>query len=323
MTTRRRFTKAFGSLLIVALLTAACGGDDGGGGAGGGNGTSGADLSGATFSVGSKEFTEQLVLGQITIQALEAAGATAEDKTKLPGSVQARSALEAGQIDMYWEYTGTGWIVYLKHTKPIADPQKQYEAVAEEDLDKNDIKWLEPAPADNTYAIAASNETVDQDGVTTISGLPDLLQQDPTQASLCVGTEFAVRDDGLPGLEKHYGFQWPTEQIAKVTEGVIYEQVDKAETCRYGEVFATDGRISALGLTVLEDDEQFFPIYNPSLTVNNEAYSKYGPELDKIFEPIAAKLDTETLQTLNAQVDVDGLPEEAVAEKWLTDNGFM
>ena len=321
MTGRGRATRVFGALLVAGALAAACGGDgDGGGGAGG---ASEVDLSGATFTVGSKEFTEQLVLGQITLQALEAAGATAEDKTRLPGSVQARNALESGQIDMYWEYTGTGWIVYLKHTQPIGDSQKQYEAVAKEDLKENDIKCLEPAPADNTYAIAASSETVEQDGVTKISDLPGLIQEDPTKASLCVGTEFAVRDDGLPGLEKHYGFQWPTDQIVKVTEGVIYEQVDQGQKCRYGEVFATDGRINALDLRVLEDDKQFFPIYNPALTVNNEAYSKYGPELDKIFEPIAQKLDTETLQELNAQVDVEGLPEEAVAEKWLSDNGFI
>ncbi len=304
------------------MVASACGGSDDGGSAGG-TGASGADLSGATFTVGSKEFTEQLVLGEITIQALEAAGATAEDKLRLPGSAQARTALENGQIDMYWEYTGTGWIVYLKHTKPIDDPQKQYEAVAKEDLQKNDIKWLAPAPADNTYAIAANDQTVEQDGVTKVSELPDLIEQDPSQASLCVGTEFAVRDDGLPGLEKHYGFQWPTDAIAKVTEGVIYSEVDKAKSCSYGEVFATDGRISALGLTVLEDDKQFFPIYNPSLTVSNKVYEQYGPELDKVFEPIAEKLDTETLQELNAQVDVDGLPEEAVAEKWLSDEGLV
>jgi osmoprotectant transport system substrate-binding protein len=108
-----------------------------------------------------------------------------------------------------------------------------------------------------------------------------------------------------------------------VNEGIIYDQVDKAQACRYGEVFATDGRINALDLTVLEDDKQFFPIYNPALTVNGEAFDKYGPELEKIFDPIAAKLETETLQDLNAQVDVDGLPEEQVAQKWLSDNGFI
>jgi len=321
MRDKRRFAKMVGTTLVLALLAAACGSEEGGTTTGAG--TEETDLSGASFTVGSKEFTEQLVLGQITLQALEAAGATVDDKTGLPGSVQARTALEGGQIDMYWEYTGTGWITYLKHTKPILDSQKQYEAVAKEDMKKNDIAWLEPAPADNAYALAASEETLEQDGVSKISDLPGLIKEDPEASSLCVGTEFAVRDDGLPGIEKHYGFQWPTEQIAKVTEGVIYSEIDKAKTCAYGEVFATDGRIAGLGLAVLEDDEQFFAIYNPSLTVNGKTFDKYGPDLEKIFAPIAAKLDTETLQKLNAQVDVDGLPEEAVAEQWLSEEGLV
>ncbi|MDQ3531744.1 MAG: glycine betaine ABC transporter substrate-binding protein [Actinomycetota bacterium] len=321
MKVNRGFPKVLGTFLIVALLTAACGSEEGSPTTGAG--TEEADLSGASFTVGSKEFTEQLVLGQITLQALEAAGATVDDKTGLPGSVQARTALEGGQIDMYWEYTGTGWITYLKHTKPIDDPQGQYEAVAKEDMKKNDIAWLPPAPADNTYAIAASEETLEEDGVSKISDLPGLIKEDPEASSLCVGTEFAVRDDGLPGIEKHYGFQWPTDQIAKVTEGVIYSEIDKSKTCAYGEVFATDGRIAGLDLAVLEDDKQFFAIYNPSLTVNGKAFDKYGPELEKIFAPIADKLDTETLQKLNSQVDVDGLPEEAVAEQWLTEEGLI
>ncbi|CAN5687639.1 glycine betaine ABC transporter substrate-binding protein [soil metagenome] len=318
---RRSLTKVVGLLMTGALLAAACGGGSSSSSGGGSAGK--VDLSGATFTVGSKEFTEQLVLGQITILALEAAGAAAEDKTRLPGSLQARTALENGQIDMYWEYTGTGWIVYLKHTKPIPDPQKQYEAVADEDAKKNGVNWLKPAPADNTYAIAASKETIQQDGVETLSDMADFAPKNPDEATLCVGTEFAIRDDGLPGVEKHYGFQWPSSSISKVTEGIIYGQIDKAETCTYGEVFATDGRIAGLGLQTLEDDKQFFPIYNPSLTVGEEAYKKYGPELKKIFDPIAKKLTTEELQKLNSQVDVDGLPEEQVADQWLSENGFI
>ena len=121
----------------------------------GGGGTSGeVDLSDANITVGSKEFTEQLILGQMSIMVLENAGATVKDQTRLAGSVAVRKALTSGQIDMYWDYTGTGWIVYLGHTKPIEDSQKQYEAVAKEDLKENGIEWLPPAPANNTYAIA-------------------------------------------------------------------------------------------------------------------------------------------------------------------------
>jgi osmoprotectant transport system substrate-binding protein len=103
-------------------------------------------LSGLEITVGSKEFTEQLILGQIAIQALEAAGATVTDRTGLAGTDATREALESGEIDAYWEYTGTGRVVHLGHEEPIPDSQKQYEAVAQEDLAKNRIRWLKPAP---------------------------------------------------------------------------------------------------------------------------------------------------------------------------------
>jgi osmoprotectant transport system substrate-binding protein len=144
-TTRAKLTQLLGLFAVLILIAAGCGGASGGGGASGD-----VDLSGAEFTVGSKEFTEQLILGQITLQVLENAGATVNDQIGLAGTVAARKALESGEIDMYWEYTGTGWITHLGHTDPIPGRQKQYEAVAEEDLKKNDIEWLPPAPANNT-----------------------------------------------------------------------------------------------------------------------------------------------------------------------------
>nr|MBA2781753.1 glycine/betaine ABC transporter substrate-binding protein [Rubrobacteraceae bacterium] len=145
--TRANLPRLLGLVAVLAFVAAGCGG-------GGGSASEAADLSGAELTVGSKEFTEQLILGQITLQALEAAGATVNDQIGLAGTVAARKALESGEIDMYWEYTGTGWINFLGHTKPIPDSQKQFEAVAKEDLAKNDIKWLSPpAPANNTYTM--------------------------------------------------------------------------------------------------------------------------------------------------------------------------
>src|SRR3712207_2031262 len=107
------------------------------------------DLTGLEITVGSKEFTEQLILGQIAIQALENAGATVRDRTGLAGTEAAREALESGEIDAYWEYTGTAWITHLGETEPIPDPQDQYRAVADRDLEENGIRWLPPAPANN------------------------------------------------------------------------------------------------------------------------------------------------------------------------------
>ena len=275
----------------------------------------------ASLAVGSKEFTEQLVLGKIAMLALENAGAEVKDQTGLTGSVAARRALESGEIDMYWEYTGTNWLTYLDQTKPIPDSQRQYDAVKKAEL-KNDIELLDPAPANNTYAFAVREEAAADYGVEQISDFKQLIAARPQDATLCVGEEFTSRDDGLPGVEKTYGFEFPGDGIVKVDEGIIYTQVDKGDKCNFGEVFITDGRIAANDLKVIEDDQSFFPKYNPVLNVRKDTLERH-PELADLFNPIAAKLDNETLQKLNAQVDVDGLPEEEVARRWLEDNGFL
>jgi osmoprotectant transport system substrate-binding protein len=309
------------AVLALSLIAAGCGDDDGGGGGGGSADAGSSALEGASIGVGSKEFTEQQVLGQITVAVLENAGVKVDDQTGLAGSVAARKALESGDIDMYWEYTGTNWLTYLKKTKPIPDSQAQYDAVANAEA-KNGIVLFDPAPANNTYAFAVREEAAADLGVKTISDFKTLIAQRPDDATLCVGEEFTSRDDGLPGVEKTYGIKFPPANVTKVDEGIIYTQVDKGDKCNFGEVFITDGRIAANGLTVIEDDKSFFPKYNPALNVRKEVADKY-PELADLFNPIAAKLDNATLQKLNAQVDVDGIPEDEVAKQWLEDNGFL
>ena len=315
--TPAKLTQLLGLLAVLTLIVAGCGG------AGGGGASGDIDLSDAEFTVGSKEFTEQLILGQITLQALENAGATVNDQIGLAGTVAARKALESGEIDMYWEYTGTGWITHLGHTKPIPSSQKQFEAVAKEDLEKNDIEWLSPpAPANNTYTMAVRSEAYDKLGVKKLSDFKQLVEENPEEATVCVGTEFSTRDDGLPGMEKAYDFEFPKENIVKIDEGLIYQQTDKGKQCNFGEVFQTDGRIEALNLELVEDDKSFFPIYNPALNVRKDVIDEY-PQVAKLFAPISKKLTTEELQKLNAKVDVQGQLEDQVAEEWLKENGFI
>jgi len=316
----RTRTRLSAMLAGLAMVTLSCGGEeqDGGTGAGGDG-----ELSGASFTVGSKEFTEQLVMGQITKLALEDAGAEVTDQTGITGTTNVRKALTSGEIDMYWEYTGTGWITYLGHTEPIPGRQKQFEAVAKEDLKQNDIKWLSPpSPANNTYTMAVRSEAYDKLGVKKLSDFKQLVEENPEEATVCVGTEFSTRDDGLPGMEEAYDFEFPSENIVKIDEGLIYQQVDKGKQCNFGEVFQTDGRIAALDLELIEDDESFFPIYNPALNVSKEVIEK-NPQITKLFAPISEKLTTDELQKLNAKVDVQGQLEDQVAEEWLSENGFI
>lgn len=311
MYVRKLLTLATAGLATVAL--AGCGSGDASVGEG--------SLAGASFVVGAKDFSEQNILASLTAQLLAANGADAEPK-QITGSVNTRKALESGEVDLYWEYTGTGWITYLKHTKPIGDPEEQYLAVKKEDGSRNAIAWLEPADFNNTYALAVRREFAEEKGLASLSDLAALAKSDPQAATVCVESEFAARDDGLSGLLKTYDIDVPRQQIKTLDTGVIYTETDKGGTCNFGEVFATDGRIANLDLTVLTDDKQFFPVYQGAPTLQQATLDKH-PEITQILAPLSERLDTETMRRLNAQVDVDGLDADDVAEKWLEEEGLL
>ncbi|MEJ7744087.1 MAG: glycine betaine ABC transporter substrate-binding protein [Nocardioidaceae bacterium] len=170
----------------------------------------------------------------------------------------------------------------------------------------------------DTYAIATSAGG----DVTTLSDYAELANSDPSNATMCAASEFLDRADGFPGLEKTYDFELPEDAITEVDLGIIFTQVPKGDPCKFGEVFETDGRIPANDMVVLEDDKSFFVKYNVALTVAKDTFEK-SPELEDIFTPIAEAIDTATMQELNSQVDVDGLPADAVAQQWLEENGFI
>jgi osmoprotectant transport system substrate-binding protein len=315
--------RGLAALSAAALLLTACGDDEPEAGPEtGGSIAEDYDLSGAELTVGSKEFTEQLILGHMARLALEAAGAQVTDEIGLAGTAIVREALLAGEIDLYWEYTGTGWITHLGETEPVQPAEDQYEAVAERDLEENDIRWIEPGPFDNTYAVAAHESAVEELGISQLSDLQELLEQQPEEATFCIASEFATRDDGLPGMEEHYDIEFSDDQLVMLDEGAIYSEVADRSNCNLGEVFATDGRIAALDLVVLEDDQDFFAAYNPSVTVRDEVYQQY-PDLEPMFAEIAATLETEVMQDLNARVDDLGEFPDEVAEDHLRDQGFI
>src|SRR5262249_51379356 len=153
----------------------------------GGSLAQGVSLRGDTFTVGSKQITEQLVLCYITVVALRSAGATIREKYRLQGTDIAPAALRSVSINMNWEYTGTAWTMTLDHPKPIEDPIQQYNAVALEDLTKNHVKWLEPSRVNDTYAIGTKPGT----GIKTISEFAWLVNSKPSDASMCVASEFS------------------------------------------------------------------------------------------------------------------------------------
>lgn len=273
-------------------------------------------------TVVSKNFTEQLILGKILVLAAEAAGYQVTDQTNVPGSQPVRRMMVEGEGDLTVEYTGTAWITYMGHEEGIPDPQEQWQAVADEDR-SNELIWGPPAEFNNTYALAVRSEFAQEHGLTTISDLRSLPVEDRT---LCVEAEFNSRPDGLNPLLEHYDLardsdQMPEGNIGLYDTGAIYTATDHGD-CNVGEVFATDGRILSLDLTVLEDDRKYFPAYNGSAVYNEQTLAE-SPELAEVMDSIMAELDNETLQELNAQVDVEGREPVDVAFDWMVSEGFI
>ncbi|ORI13382.1 glycine betaine ABC transporter substrate-binding protein [Rhodococcus sp. 1168] len=280
------------------------------------------ELEGVKMTVGSKDFTEQITLGYIIEFAMVAAGAEVRDLTNIQGSNSTRDAQLNGQIDLTYEYTGTGWINYLGNETPLPDSTEQYEAVRDADLAANDMVWEPPAPMNNTYALAMNQQTAEETGVKTLSDYANLVRTDPSAATTCVETEFNVRQDGYPGLAAKYEFDPNLAPRQILQTGIIYQATADGTQCKFGEVFATDGRIIALDLILLEDDRAFFPKYNPSLIMRKD-FAAAHPEVQEVMAPITAKLDDSVMTELNRQVDVEGREPADVARDWLVSEGFV
>jgi osmoprotectant transport system substrate-binding protein len=292
-------------VIPLAFVAAACG-DDGG--------------SDTSVTVGSKDFTEQLVLGNMTYLLLDNAGYNVQDEIGLTGTNVVRDALEADDIDVYWEYLGTGWIEILGNEEGIPDKQELFEAMRDADAE-NDIAWLEPADFNNTYAIATNQENADEYGLESVSDIGRLLDEDPDAVTFCSGGEFRTRPDGLPGVEETYGFEIPSGNVSDVADALVYPEVADGG-CTFGSVFATSGEIAHLDLVVLEDDEASWPLYYGAPTVRQEVLDE-NPEIADLLESLAAALDQDIMTELNAEVDVEERDPEEVAETWLEENGFL
>ncbi|MEZ3157753.1 glycine betaine ABC transporter substrate-binding protein [Microbacterium sp. BWR-S6Y] len=300
--------------LGVLALTACSGGSSGSGSAAGGSD----ELAGLTGQIGSKDFSEQYILAHITTQLLNARGADVEANTKLVGSANVRQALETDEFLGYWEYTGTSWITYNGNTAPVPGAEAQFTATKEADAAKG-IAWLDPAPLNNTYAFAIRADKAEELGVKTLS---DVAKLPANEQTFCIESEFSTRDDGWPGLKTAYGLNVPDSNVALLDTGVIYTATQKGDDCNFGEVFQTDGRIPALDLVVLQDDKEFFPVYQGAFTLKQSTLEKY-PAIADVIAEISPLLTTEEMQKLNALVDVDGEDPEDVATDWLKEQGLV
>ena len=318
---RGRIAAWLATLAAGAVLVTGCGGlRSSGPPAQGGSLAQQVSLQGQSYTVGSKNFDEALVLCQIAIAALESVNAEVTDQCNLGGSDATRNALLGGDIDLYWEYTGTAWVSFLGQ-QPIQDSKVQYEAVKDLDLAQNKIVWLQPTPFNNTYSFAVKRERAEQLGLRTLSDMAAYIRSGQP-GNMCIESEYQNRDDGFPGLQRTYGFQVPPDRLQVLQTGAIYQATADQQECLFGEVFTTDGRIPQLGLTVLQDDKLYHPLYNAAPTMRKEAYDR-NLNIAKVLAPISAALVNEVVAELNRQRSAEGRSARRVARDWLSQQGFI
>jgi len=296
-------------LTLMMLAVAACGQDQAGSDQ---QQQTEANGEKGTVTVGGKDFTEQHLLSKITSIYLKEKGYDVKEASNMGSSV-VRSALENGQIDMYWEYTGTALVIYQKQAVET-DPDVAYEKVKEKDKENN-LAWLNKANFNNTYAILMRQDKAEELGIKSITDLANYVNANPTALKFASNAEFYARQDGIKGLEKHYGFAFPAENVVKMDSGLLYNAL-KEKQVDVSVGFATDGRIEGFNLVALEDDKNFFPAYNGAPVVRQEVIDKY-PEIADLLNQIADRLDTETMMKLNYSVDVEHKDVAEVAREWL------
>ena len=271
----------------------------------------------STITVGGKNFTEQLIMASLTSQYLEGLGYTVNERSGMGTSVL-RQAQESGQIDLYWEYTGTSLISYNNVEEKLS-PDETYARVKELDAEKGLI-WLEPSRANNTYALAMREGHAESLGISNISELAKVIN-DGNALTLASNATFYSRDDGLRPMQETYGFEFGRRNVSRMDQGLTLSALD-AEEVDVAMTTATNGRIPALDLVVLEDDREFFPDYAMTPVVRQETLDEF-PELAEQMNIISALLDDEVMAQLNARVDVNRETIERVAESFLEEHGLL
>jgi osmoprotectant transport system substrate-binding protein len=271
-----------------------------------------------TIVVGGKSFTEQQIMTAMTVELLKAKGFSPDRKAGM-GSAAVRAALENGQIDVYWEYTGTGLGVFNKIPDKFSSAEEAYKRIKEVDAPKG-IVWLNMSPVNNTYAFAMNRDQAQKLNIVTMSDLAKAVKGG-AKLTFASNAEFYARPDGLPGWQTAYGFEFDRDNVKRMDTGLVYSAL-KDRQVDVGVVFATDGRIPAFNFVVLKDDKHYAPWYNLTPVVRKEILDKY-PKIADALNALSAKLNDETMAKLNASVDVDKKTVEEVASGFLKSNGLI
>lgn len=291
---RRRRPQLVAVLSAAALLALGCGDRD-------------------VVVVGSKNFVEQDILGELLAQELEGRGVPVNRKLHLGGTFLCHRALVEGGIDLYVEYTGTALTAILGR-EPMQDPQEVYQLVQSEYARKFDLVLGAPLGFDNTFAMAIRRSTADTLGLRVLS---DAIPY-AGRWTAGFGYEFMSRLDGYPGLRSIYGLEF--KDIRQMDLGLMYRALaDGRVDIVAGN--ATDGQIIALNLVILEDDRRAFPPYQAAPVVRQEALDRY-PELGEVLSSLAGAISEEEMRRLNAEVTLRGRDVSEVVREWRRDTSL-
>ncbi len=259
------------------------------------------------LKVGSKNFTEQVILGEIAAQTLEAEGLRVERKLDLGGTFVCHEALTAGELDLYPEYTGTAFTAILKE-KPVSDPARVREAVSREYARRWNLAWLPPLGFENTFALVMRGDAARRLAVSRISDLarhPELVPG--------FGYEFVERADGWTGLAAAYGLAF-TARPREMDLGLLYSALDQGRI----DVVAgnsTDGLIAAMELAVLEDDRRYFPPYEAAFVARAGVLE--DTRARRALERLSGAISADAMRRMNAAVDRDRRAPREVAREFL------
>jgi osmoprotectant transport system substrate-binding protein len=276
--------------------------------------------------VGSKIDTEGGLLAQLIVLSLRDKGFQVTDKSQFGPTSVVKKALESGELDIYPEYTGNGAFFFNETESDVwNDALKGYERVKLLDQQKNNIVWLEPAPANNTWAIAVPKALAAKENLKSLDDFAAWVKRGGT-VKLIGSEEFVTSPVALPKFQKVYGFTLRSDQLVTVSSGDT-AQTEKAASESTGGVnaamaYGTDGGLAAFGLVVLTDPRGAQPVYEPAPRVRGVVMEKY-PEIAGILNPIFKSLDLATLQSLNAAIAVEGKKPLDVARQYLVSKGFL
>lgn len=305
--------------------------------------TAGRATAADTIKVGSKDFTEQFILGNMYILVLKDLGLNTEDKTNLGGTAIAQKALVNGDIDLYPEYTGTGLTDVLKISidslkaggatpaaggaaTPMASPaaaggdlgQLVYDTVKQQYKEKWNLTWLARSPFNDTQSLSVKKDFAEKNSLKTVSDLAKIAGD----LTISAPADFPERQDGLLGLQKVYGEGFEKIKVLPVTPGLKYKALLDGQA-QVVLSFSTDGQISGYNLQLLEDDKGLWPPYNVAPVVRQPVLDAHA-DIVAAFDKVTTSLTNEIMSGLNWQVDGDAKKEpKDVAEAYLKEKGFI